>query len=282
MTADGSGGGGTSSEPETSDSLKTFGSVLKALREEARLTQEVFATRVQYSVHYIAKIEQGKRFPPKDLPDRAEVVLGPLAKRVLEAAVKSLTKGAGLASWFKKWAAIEEVAISLYAYECRAIPGLLQPEPYLRAIFDRRLPHLTEEEIEQQVVARLERQRLLTERPNSSFSFIVEQALLERGLGGREVTRAVIERLLETGAQRNVEILLMPLHQEDHSGFEGPLYLAETPDHQWIGYFEGHDSSTLLTSPKLASSMLQRYGKMRSQALNCQATVSLLEQMRGA
>lgn len=57
MTADGSGG--VSSEPETSDSLKTFGAVLKALREEAGLTQEEFAPRVQYSVHYIAKIEQG-------------------------------------------------------------------------------------------------------------------------------------------------------------------------------------------------------------------------------
>lgn len=280
MTADGSGG--VSSEPETSDSLKTFGAVLKALREEAGLTQEEFAPRVQYSVHYIAKIEQGKRFPPKSLPDRAGVVLGPVAKRVLTAGARSLTKGAGLASWFRKWAIIEETAISLYAYECRAIPGLLQPESYIRAISERRLPPLTENELEQQVAARLERQRLLTERPNTTFSFIVEQALLERGLGGREVTRAVVDRLLEAGAQRNVEIQVMPLYQEDHGGSGGQMYLAETSDHQWMGYFEGHDSSTLLRDPKLASSMLQRYGKMRSQALSCQATVSLLEQMRGA
>lgn len=280
MTAD--GGSGMSSEPETSDSLKTFGAVLKALREEAGLTQEQFAPRVQYSVHYIAKIEQGKRFPPKGLPDRAGLVLGPVAKRVIEAAVKTLTKGAGLASWFKKWAIIEETAIQLYAYECRAIPGLLQPEPYIRAIFDRRLPPLTEDQIEQQVAARLARQRLLTERPNTSFSFIIEQALLARGLGGPVVTRSVVDRLLEAGAQRNVEVQLMPLRQEDHSGFEGPMYAAETPDNQWIGYFEGHDSSILLTDPKLVSSMLQRYGKMRSEALSCQVTVGLLEQMRGA
>ncbi|WP_329392211.1 helix-turn-helix domain-containing protein [Streptomyces sp. NBC_01716] len=279
MTAVGSG---MSSEPETSDSLKTFGSVLKALREEDGLTQEEFAHLVQYSVHYIAKIEQGRRFPPKDLPNRAGAVLDPPAKRIIEAAFKTLTKGAGLASWFKKWAIIEETAISLYAYECRAIPGLLQPEAYVRALFERRLPPLTEEELEQKVAARLERQRLLTERPNTSFSFIIEQALLERMLGGQEVTNAVVDRLLEAGARRNVEIQLMPLRQEDHSGSGGQMYLAETPDHQWIGYVEGHDSSTLLRDPKLASSMLQRYGKMRSQALSRQATASLLEQMRGA
>ncbi|MFF2643825.1 helix-turn-helix domain-containing protein [Streptomyces niveus] len=283
MTADGSGGGGgTSSEPETSDSLKTFGSVLKALREEARLTQEVFATRVQYSVHYIAKIEQGKRFPPKDLPDRAEVVLGPLAKRVLEAAVKSLTKGAGLASWFKKWAAIEEVAISLYAYECRAIPGLLQPEPYARALFERRLPPLTEAQIELQVTSRMERHRLLSELENTAFCFIIEQAILERRAGGTEVTRALIDHLLAQGTRRNVEIQIMPTRQEDHVGADGLMYLAETPDNQWLGYSEGQLSSNVIAAPNDVSIMLQRYGKLRSQAHSHEATVSLLERLRGA
>lgn len=65
--ASGNGGvgvGGNCGESESSDSLRTFGAVLKALRDEARLTQEQFAPLVQYSAAYIAKIEQGKRFPP--------------------------------------------------------------------------------------------------------------------------------------------------------------------------------------------------------------------------
>ncbi|MYV54302.1 helix-turn-helix transcriptional regulator [Streptomyces sp. SID3212] len=275
-------GGGARGEAEPSDSLRTFGAVLKALRAEAGLTQEEFGPLVRYSAPYIAKIEQGKRYPPRGLVDRAGDVLGPVAGRVLEAAGRSLTRKAGLASWFRQWAGIEEEAVSLYAYECRGIPGLLQPESYVRELFERRLPPLAEDEIEQLVAARLARQRLLTERPNTAFSFIIEQALLERRLGGPEVTRTVIDHLLAAALQRNVEIQLMPLRQEDHMGVDGQMYLAETPDHRWIGYVEGHDSSTLLTDPKLVSSMLQRYGKMRSQALSRQATVSLLEQMRGA
>ncbi|MFF3150870.1 multiprotein-bridging factor 1 family protein, partial [Streptomyces sp. NPDC057927] len=73
------GDGNTNSEPELSDSLKTFGAVLKALREESGLTQEEFAPRVRYSAAYVAKFEQGRRFPPADLPARAEEVLGPVA-----------------------------------------------------------------------------------------------------------------------------------------------------------------------------------------------------------
>ncbi|MGW4046474.1 helix-turn-helix domain-containing protein [Streptomyces sp. NPDC004721] len=278
----GQGGGGGNCEPELSDSLKTFGAVLKALREEARLTQGQFAPLVRYSVAYIAKIEQGKRFPPRDLLDRSEEALGATAARVLQAAARSLTRKAGLASWFRQWAGVEEEAISLYAYECRAIPGLLQPESYIRAVFDRRLPPVTEEQLDREVAARLDRQQIIMNRPNTAFSFVIEQAVLERGLEGSQVTKAVIEHLLSMGRVRNVEIQIMPLHQEDHCGVDGHMYLAETPDHRWLGYTEGQRSSNLITAPRDVSVLLQRYGKLRAQAHDCRATVSLLEKMRGA
>ncbi|NNJ06370.1 helix-turn-helix transcriptional regulator [Streptomyces sp. PKU-MA01144] len=282
-TDHGGGGGGTNGgEAELSDSLRTFGVVLKALREESGLTQEEFARRVRYSAAYVAKIEQGKRFPPADLPARAEEVLGPVALKVLTAAAKSLTRRAGLASWFRQWAGVEEEALSLYAYECRAVPGLLQPEGYVRAVFERRLPPVSEEQIEREVTARLDRQQLVSTMENTAFSFVIEQSILERRMGGPEVTRQVIDRLLDMGRRRNVEIQIMPTLQEDHCGIDGQMYLAETPTHRWMGYTEGQRSSTLISAPKDVSVLLQRYGKLRSQALDCRATVKLLEQMRGA
>lgn len=274
--------GADNSEPEVSDSLKTFGAVLKALRDEGGLTQEQFAPRVRYSVTYVAKIEQGRRFPPKELVPRTEEVLGAPAARILGAAYRSLTRKVGLASWVQHWAGIEEEAVSVLAYECAVVPGLLQPEPYIRAVFDRYIPHTPAEECEQQVIARLARQRLFDDLPNTSFCFVIEQALLDRGFGGTEVTKALLDHLLEQQARRNVEIQVMPLRQEDHSGAEGSMRLAETADHRWIGYIEAHDTSVLITDPKAVSAMLQRYGKLRSQALSPQATTSLLEQMRGA
>jgi len=100
MTADNRAGGGcgTNSEPEVSDSLKTFGAVLKALRDEARLIHEQFAPLVQYSTAYIAKIEQRKRLPQRDPLDCSEEVLGAVAARVLVAAARSLTRKVGPAS----------------------------------------------------------------------------------------------------------------------------------------------------------------------------------------
>ncbi|MEU6486753.1 Scr1 family TA system antitoxin-like transcriptional regulator [Streptomyces sp. NPDC046887] len=269
-------------ESEPPEALRTFGRVLKALREEAGLTREQFEPRVRYSVSYIAKIEQGRRFPPKDLIPRVRDSLGPGPARVLDAAFGALTRKAGLASRFLAWADIEAEARSLFAYECRAIPGMLQPEPYLRAIFDRQLPPLSGEQVELQVTSRLARQELFSNRPNTDFSFIVEQGLLERMFGGPAVQRALLDHMLEVGRLRNVEIQVMPLRHEDHHGFEGQVYLAETPEHQWLGYIEAHETSLLISDPNTVSAMLMRYGKMRSQALSPQATRSLLEQMRGA
>lgn len=49
------------SEPETTDSLRAFGAVVKAFRGRAKLTQEGLARRVGFSAGTVASIEQGRR-----------------------------------------------------------------------------------------------------------------------------------------------------------------------------------------------------------------------------
>lgn len=105
---------------------------------------------------------------------------------------------------------------------------------------------------------------------------------MERRLGGEAVTSSLIDHMVEMGDRTNVEIQIMPLQQEDHAGFEGEMYLAESPDHQWFGYTEGHQSSALITQAGDVSAMLQRYGRLRAQALDAKSSMDLLKQMRGA
>lgn len=111
--------------------------------------------------------------------ERAEELLD--AFGVLRAAAKYATRQPGLASWFQEWAELEKEAISLYTFENRLVPGLLQTEAYARTLFNERVPVLTDSQIEAQLAAREGRQRLLTERPNTAFSFIVEEHIIQRG-----------------------------------------------------------------------------------------------------
>ncbi|MGW2560465.1 helix-turn-helix domain-containing protein [Streptomyces sp. NPDC001514] len=267
-------------EPESSDSLRTFGAVVQALREHAGLSREQFAPMVRFSKHTVASVELGRRMPDDEFVELAEAALGNTG--ALRKAALHLSRQPGLAAWFRRWARLEATAISLCTYECRVVPGLLQTEAYARAVTASVPPVKDEEQVNRQVAARLERQELFRRRPPIAFSFIVEQALIERCTGGVDVTRELIDHLLERSGQFNVEFQLMPLRQPEHAGFDGPLMTLETPDNKWFGYAEGQRGGTLISEPKEVSIMLQRYAKLRSQALSLEDSRSLLRRMRGA
>ncbi len=275
-TATGAGG----AEPGASDSLRTFGAVVQALREHAGLSREEFAALVRFSKHTVASVEQGRRMPDRDFVERGEAALGNTG--ALRRAAPTLTRQAGLASWFRQWARLEANAVALWTYECRVIPGLLQTERYARAVTENVPPVKDEEQVAKQVAARLERQQLFERRPPIAFSFIIEQALLERGTGGTEVMRELLDTFLERSLQFNVELQIMPRYQPDHAGFDGPLMLLESPDNRWFGYAEGQRGGMLIADPKEVSITLQRYARLRSQALTSEDSRSLLKQLRGA
>lgn len=193
VSADGSGDG----EVEPDDNLRSFGETVKASRKRVGLTQEQLAPLIGYSVQYVGSVEQGRRHPSKKFIAKTESVLDTFG--VIDIAARQLSRRRGLASWFRRWAELEEGAVILNTYECRSVPGLLQPESYARALIANVPPLATPEEADARVAARMERQKLLYRTPYILFSFIIEQALIERQTGGPEVTRELIDRLLEVG-----------------------------------------------------------------------------------
>ncbi|MFH8694996.1 helix-turn-helix domain-containing protein [Streptomyces chartreusis] len=266
-------------EPESSDSLRTFGAVVQALREHAGLSREEFGDRVGLSKHTVASVELGRRMPDPTFAERSEAVLGNTG--ALQRAAQHLARQPGLAAWFRRWARLEAMAITLYTYECRLIPGLLQTEAYARTLFTNQLPPLDDEQIEVQWAARGERQRLLRERPNTAFAFVLEEHLFRRRTGGVDITRELVDRVLNIAELRNVEIQIMPTVQEAHSGLDGPMQLLETPENQWFAYCEGQRGGLLISDAKEVSVLQRRYASMRSQALTPEDSVGLLQRMRG-
>jgi len=267
-------------EPESSDSLRTFGAVVQALREHAGLNREEFGELVRFSKHTVASIELGRRMPDPKFVERAESALGNTG--ALRKAAGHLARQPGLAAWFRQWARMEASAITLYTYECRLIPGLLQTEAYARTLFTNQLPPFDDAQIEAQWAARAERQRLLRERPNTAFAFLLEEGVFLRCTGGVEVTQELIGHVLEIAELRNVEIQIMPQVQETHAGLDGPMRLLETPENTWFAYCEGQRGGLFISDRKEVSVLQRRYARMRSQALTLKDSVSLLRQMRGA
>ncbi|MFE9171119.1 Scr1 family TA system antitoxin-like transcriptional regulator [Streptomyces kebangsaanensis] len=282
MVADSTVGAGTGGEPECSDSLRTFGAVVQALREHAGLSRAELGELVRFSKHTVASVELGRRMPDPVFVERAEPALGNTG--ALRKAAAHLARQPGLAAWFRQWARLEAMAISLCTYECRVVPGLLQTEAYARAVSLSVPPIPDEEELNDRIAARMQRQEFLStqRKPPCAFSFIIEESVLRRGTGSTEVMREQLDRLLDVEPRWNVEVQVMPLWQPVHAGLDGPIRLLETPENQWFGYSEGQENGRLISDRKEVSLLHQRYAKLRSQALTPADSRSLLERMRGA
>ncbi|MFE9975782.1 Scr1 family TA system antitoxin-like transcriptional regulator [Streptomyces hirsutus] len=267
-------------EPDPSDSLRTFGAVVQALREHAGLSRVQFGELVRFSKHTVESVELGRRMPDASFVERAEEALGNTG--ALRHSARFLTRGeAGLAAWFRRWARLERTAVSLGTYECRLVPGLLQSEGYARAAFETRIPPLSDEQMEAQVAARMERQGLIRELPNTCFSFVMEECIVQRPLGGERVLRDQLDRILGLARLRNVSVQIMPTLTTSHAGLDGPLALLETPEGRCLAYSEGQESGRLIAEPKQAAVLHRRYATLRAQALTPHDSVGLLERIRG-
>ncbi|NJQ01147.1 helix-turn-helix domain-containing protein [Streptomyces zingiberis] len=267
-------------EPHPSDSLRTFGAVVQALREHAGLSRVELSTRVQYSRHTVESVELGRRMPDEAFVERAEEALGNTG--ALRKAARHLTRGeVGLAAWFRRWARLERDAVSLCTYECRLVPGLLQSEAYARAVIEGTIPLRTDEELEAQFVARMERQATMRERPTVPFSFIVEEHVFRRRFGDAEATRELIDHVLERTAPRNVTLQVVPLESGLHACLDGPLQVLETLEGRRLGYSEGQQNGRLISDRKEVSLLCRRYDTLRSQALGPTESRDLLERLRG-
>src|SRR5580704_14336025 len=138
--------------------LIEFAEELKAHRAKSAMSRDELAAKVNYSASLIAMIESGKRSPSRKLAELLDMVFdepGTFARA--EKRLRSVPFPAS----FRPFTVYEAEATALRWYEHALVPGLLQTEGYARAVLSTR-PGSTEDQIEEQVAARLRRQEVLS------------------------------------------------------------------------------------------------------------------------
>ncbi|MFI1467090.1 helix-turn-helix domain-containing protein [Streptomyces wuyuanensis] len=258
--------------------VTAFGRQLKLLRVRAGLERAEFGRRLGYSAETVASVEQGRRIPQARFIERADEVLG--AGGVLTALREEVGK-AQYPAFFRDAARLETDAHELFLYAVQAVPGLLQTEEYTRALLAMRRPLLDEDTIEQRVAARLLRQEIFTRWPAPLISFVIEEAVLRKPFGGRQVLRGVLENILLVGHKRNVEIQVMPNDHEDNAGVDGPFTLITPRKGDQIAYLEVQGRSILVTDRNEVRAISARYGIIRSQALTPRESLGFVEKVLG-
>ncbi|MEU4149512.1 helix-turn-helix transcriptional regulator [Streptomyces sp. NPDC026659] len=256
-----------------------FGQTLKTLRIRAGMEREELAKLLGYSVSTIASFEQGRRIPSPQTIDLADEVLdaGGLLRLW-----KEQVERAQYPVFFQGMAALEKEAVELVSYDTLVIKGLLQTEEYMRALLSMRRPPLDDEIIEQRVLARLARQDIFDRRPSPLLSFVLDESILHRPYGGKNLLRRQLEHLLVVGNKRNVEIQVMPVDREDNAGVNGPFTVVTRKDGKKFVYAEAQGVGSLQIDAEQGVLAAARHGIIRSQALNPRESLELIEGLLGS
>jgi transcriptional regulator with XRE-family HTH domain len=259
--------------------MKLVGKLVGVFRTAADLTQAQLADRVLLQVETIASIEQGRRALLPDLARQLDQLLE--TKGALETAVENMPEVDLIPAWAEQYMDLEREALALSWYDNQVIPGLLQTEPYARAVFRNRVPVFSEDKIAIQTTARLERQEILQRPEPPTISFVIWEPALMLQLLDDEGHAAQLRHLRTCATIPGICLQVLPLNRRTHAGLNGPFTLLETPDYQHVAYSETQRGSLLVSDPDEVSILSQKYAMLRAQAFSPEDTVGLLDRLLG-
>ncbi|MER6444684.1 helix-turn-helix domain-containing protein [Streptomyces venezuelae] len=244
---------------------------LRRLREEAGLKQAQLGASIFCTGSLIGMIENGKRVPTRDFSERVDVALGTDGhfSRLVGLVLRSV-----LPTWFQPYAEMEARATFISAYQSQVVYGLLQTEAYARAMLRTGLP----ERLDELVEARMERHRILCREKSPMVWVVLDEAVLHRPVGGRQVMRAQLAHLLSFRAHRWVQIQVLPYAAGEHAGLIGSFNALRFDDDPDIVYTEDLISGHMTANPDTVREAALRYAHLQAAALSVEDSAVLIAQ----
>jgi transcriptional regulator with XRE-family HTH domain len=257
----------------TASPLAFFGAELRRARNEAGLSQEQLGQRIGYSGTMVGKIETGERAPSEDLAEHCDEALGTkgLLVRIYDLARRW---DGGYPSWFAGWMDRERTATSLCWWEQSLVPGLMQTADYARAIL-RVGPYSTQDELEQMVNTRMERQAVL-DRPDPPLLWaIIDEGVLHRRIGKAKIMHDQLARLADLATRPTITIQVVPFSVGAHVGLLGAFIIAAGNGADTV-YTESPDEGQTTEVPSVVAKLTQTFNILRGEALPQEASRELI------
>ncbi|MFF8711187.1 helix-turn-helix domain-containing protein [Streptomyces sp. NPDC015184] len=229
-----------------------LGRELRQLRHEAGLTSTQVVRTLICSPSKLTRLETGDNSVVEavDVMALCEIYGADPEKRALLLGYAAVTKTKRdwwqspeyrpvITPTFKAYLGLEATAAALHKYEGEFVPGLLQTEDYVRAIYQGESERLAVGEIDRLVDVRMTRQEAL--RRDSAplkFAAVINEAVLRRKVGSSAVMRAQMEHLAEVAERPSVRVQVVPFKAGVHPGMNGAFTLLRFDDAESIVYLE--------------------------------------------
>ncbi|WP_055490926.1 helix-turn-helix transcriptional regulator [Streptomyces sp. TP-A0356] len=278
------------SEPAPTLLKMLVGVQLAGIREDAGLSQEQAARALGFSPAKLSRIEAGKgRRPPTEGDVRALLRLYGADDYEASVLVKLLHRAGEpgwwqrydkrlMPEWFDRLVGLQEAAAAIRTFEIQYVPGLLQTAAYTRAVVERGLPTASAAEVQRRVELRMRRQELLRRPDAPQLWAVVDESVLMRVLGSREVMREQLEHLVEMARSPHVTVQIVPLDVTNASAPAIPVtYLRfgglDLPD---IVYLEHIRSAHFLEDRDETEEYRVALDRLADEALDPRESLALL------
>ncbi|MGW5731892.1 MULTISPECIES: helix-turn-helix domain-containing protein [Streptomyces] len=188
-----------------------------------------------------------------------------------------------LPGWFSMYVSLEGAASLIRSYEPHFVPGLLQTEEYARGVMrSGAIGQTNPDDIERYVALRMERQSLLTREDAPRVWIVMDETALRRPVGGSDVMREQIDKLLDAVELPHVTLQIAPFAAGPHPGTYGPFVLfrfamAELPDMVYSEYLTG---AVYLDARTEVATHLEVMDRMAAQAATAHRTKEILRDLR--
>ena len=217
-----------------------LGSQLRRLREAKGVTRDDAGYTIRASGSKISRMELGRvSFKERDVEDLLDLygVDEEEAQALIALARQANSPGWWhkysdvLPDWFQVYVGLEEAALLIRLYEVQFVPGLLQTADYARAVIRLGLPSASADEVERRVGLRLARQEVLKKESGGPRLWaVVDEAALRRPIGGGEVMRAQLVRLIEAAREPNITLQVVPFRSGGHAAEAGAFTVMRFPE----------------------------------------------------
>jgi transcriptional regulator with XRE-family HTH domain len=274
---------------------RRLGYELRQLREATRKTGEEAAAALGWSDSKISRIETGRiAVTWGDVSDMLD--LYGVTDPEIRGSLIALAREARQKGWWHPYSSmlsrhyathigLEAAAESLRIFEPLTVPGLLQTEPYARAIIATNTRELGQDEIERRVEVRLRRQDVIFKSEDPlRLSVVLDEAVLRRETGGPAIMTGQIQRLIEASAQPRIRLQVLAFAQGSHVGMAGSFGIFSFPGDPGgdIGFVDTMAGSLFVERRAEITATRDAFDELSAQALSREDTLVLLTEISAA
>lgn len=176
---------------------------------------------------------------------------------------------------------LEDEAVREDHFCCVYVPGLLQTRAYCTAVQQANETRHEPAAVNRFVDIRMRRQEILKRDKPPHLWAIIDESVIHRVVGSREIMREQLDRLLEAIEATNITLQVLPFAKGAHTAALGSfVILGGVEPTLDVVYMDYHTGSLFLEKDEELACYRLAFDYLRAQALDIEATSSLIRQVR--